>query len=176
MGKYRKAVFDVNNKPQLRPDMKYVWSKRRFDNRKPDIQSKNEHSQDLAIIASVMNYLYPETPYYIEQEYHTWIEDYCEVLHCGLTKKGKFYKQEVYFDTCCVINNVILLVESDDRSHYDEDYCKSNGYNYFAIKARDRIKDIWCRQNNICLLRLPYYLTIKEKSRIVSETIKNLSK
>lgn len=176
MKKYRKAVFNDDDKPQLRKDMKYIWSKKRFDNRKPDIQSKNEHTQDLAVIAAVMNYLYPKMSYYIEQEYHAWIEDYCEVLHCGLTKKGTFYKQEVYFDTCCVINGVILLIESDDRSHFDKDYCDKNGYNYYMIKARDKIKDVWCQRNNICLLRLPYYLTIKEKIRIVTETIQNLSK
>lgn len=54
-------------------------------------------------------------------------------------------------------NNIIALIEYDGEQHYRPvEYF--GGENKFKIQQiRDERKDIYCKENNILLIRIPYY-------------------
>lgn len=57
------------------------------------------------------------------------------------------------FDFCIYIDNKIYLIEYDGKQHF--------GIGRFASKyleINDRIKDDFAKQNNIDLIRIPYYV------------------
>lgn len=49
------------------------------------------------------------------------------------------------------------LIEFDGEQHFNANNRWWNTENYVSEQQdRDRIKDIWCRENNIPLIRIPY--------------------
>lgn len=80
-----------------------------------------------------------------------------------LEKENIFYEQEKTFSSCkdnrllrfdFYINNK-YLIEFDGIQHY-----QAHGWNNLEklneIKKRDQIKNNWCKENNIPLIRIPY--------------------
>lgn len=82
----------------------------------------------------------------------------------------EYFKQHI-FDDCAYINNLRfdfyipeynLAIEYDGEQHYrpvfpingDEEAMKKN---YWACKMRDEIKTAYCHDNNIRLLRIPFW-------------------
>lgn len=68
------------------------------------------------------------------------------------------YKQELPFDFATIDDkgNVTGLIEYDGSQHYIP-FEYFGGYKYFEIrKIRDSIKDSYCKENGIKLLRIPY--------------------
>ena len=104
-----------------------------------------------------------------------------ETLSCGcLSSKGEAKIQQILeenninfetqkqFDTCRVGNNIKArfdfyiidknyIIEYDGNVHY---YSKHSGWNneenLERVKNNDKIKNEWCKNNNIPLIRIPY--------------------
>lgn len=67
------------------------------------------------------------------------------------------YKNKLRFDFAILDNNNYpkLLIEFDGKHHYQEiEYFKSN---LKEIKKRDELKNQYCKERNIRLIRIPYY-------------------
>ena len=62
-----------------------------------------------------------------------------------------------------------LLIEYDGEQHFHK--IRNDRYNFKEIQKRDAFKNEWCLQNNIKLIRIPYYdfdkLTIENMRRII---------
>ena len=70
------------------------------------------------------------------------------------------YGTKLRFDFEVVINNKNVLIEYDGRQHFKPDKSKKswNNYeNFKKTKARDVIKNKYCTDNGIELIRIPYY-------------------
>lgn len=87
----------------------------------------------------------------------------------------------VYIDGCryrfdFYLPNYNLIIEYDGEQHYKPmRYCKDEAKNYIDFlkrQERDRIKNEYCKNNNINLLRIPYY----EKENIDSIIINYLQR
>lgn len=66
------------------------------------------------------------------------------------------YKGLLYYDFKVNLNNTFILIEYDGIQHFKE--TKKFGNDRLEIqKIRDRIKDDYCLNNNIKLIRIPYY-------------------
>lgn len=113
------------------------------------------------------------------EEYPDYIEDY----EGPKTVKNTIRLQSVFFDHVLFTEHFGIIFESDDRSHYDRDYCLQRGFNYEDIQKRDRIKNIWARRNNIKLVRLREYklengeykkVGEKEKMRILFKVLRDV--
>lgn len=68
-------------------------------------------------------------------------------------------------------DRVLLLIEYDGKQHSEpvEIFGGSNGYR--ETVSRDLIKDSYCKENKINLLRLPYTLTDREIEQKISNAI-----
>ena len=121
-------------------------------------------------------------------------------ISCGCIKsKGQFkinkilsenninYKTQISFDDCQYISNLLFdfgvynndnqlqyLIEYDGEQHY---FCKETGWNTEELlketQIRDQIKNNWCKEHNIPLIRIPYtaYKTLN-----ITDLILNTSK
>ena len=78
-----------------------------------------------------------------------------------LTKANIHFEREKRFDTCkdktmlpfdFYINNE-YLIEYDGNYHFDE---KQTSFNKEIAQKHDLIKNQWCKENNIPLIRIPY--------------------
>ena len=62
-----------------------------------------------------------------------------------------------------------LLIEYDGEQHFHE--IKNDRYDFQGLQKRDTFKNNWCLENNIELVRIPYYdfdkLTIENMRRII---------
>lgn len=70
------------------------------------------------------------------------------------------YKNRLRFDFYIPAYN--LLIEYDGIQHYEPVAYFGGDINFKVIKQRDRLKDEFAKNNNIKLLRIPYYLSFKE--------------
>ena len=87
-----------------------------------------------------------------------------------LTNNNISYKTQIQFEDCKYINNLsfdfgiyddnnilLYLIEYDGEQHYK---CSQQGWNTLEnleqTKIRDKIKNEWCKNNNIPLIRIPY--------------------
>lgn len=101
-----------------------------------------------------------------------------------LHEKGVKYKTQFAFPDCkykaplrfdfAVFDKhskLSFLIEYDGMQHYvDIDYF--GGSDEFELrKRRDKIKDDYCRNNNIDLLRIPYTLSMKDMRDIIIEKL-----
>ena len=62
-----------------------------------------------------------------------------------------------------------LLIEYDGEQHFHE--VRNDRYDFQGLQKRDAFKNNWCLENNIGLIRIPYYdfdkLTIENMRRII---------
>lgn len=68
-------------------------------------------------------------------------------------------------------NKVLGLVEYDGEFHFSQVY---KGDNYETTKIHDNRKNIYCQENNIPLLRIPYW-EYDNIDKILDEFIQNIS-
>ena len=65
-------------------------------------------------------------------------------------------KYVLRFDFAVVVNNELMLIEYDGIQHFKPyDYYGGDEY-YQKVLRRDKIKNKYCKDNNISLLRIPY--------------------
>lgn len=82
------------------------------------------------------------------------------------------YRKEYWFDDCRNIkplpfdfaifqNEKIVLIEADGQQHYEpfrfSDNKQENIDNFKLVQKRDSIKNKYCKDNGIKLIRIPYY-------------------
>ena len=84
-----------------------------------------------------------------------------------LDKNNIKYQTEISFEGCCntktnkplrfdfYINNQ-YLIEFDGEQHYKITSGWNNLDNFEKVQFRDQIKNQWCKENNIPLIRIPY--------------------
>jgi very-short-patch-repair endonuclease len=65
------------------------------------------------------------------------------------------HKRTLPFDF--YISNINLCIEYDGPIHYKRDQREKDDFGLECRKMRDKIKDDYCRKNNINLLRIPYW-------------------
>lgn len=85
-----------------------------------------------------------------------------------LEQNNIIFETQKQFDNCRVGNNIKArfdfyipnenyLIEYDGNVHY---YCNNQGWNnkenLIKVKNNDKIKNKWCKENNIPLIRIPY--------------------
>lgn len=75
------------------------------------------------------------------------------------TFKNCFNKNLLKFDF--YIRDLNTCIEYDGRQHFEESKFFGGEGEFFKIKQNDQIKDIYCRKNNIHLLRISYKDNIK---------------
>ena len=119
--------------------------------------------------------------YFYQAEWPDYIEDY----YGPKTATGTVRLQQVFFDHVLFTDNHAIIFESDDKSHYDQQYCIQKGFDYADIQRRDEIKDIWARRNDILLVRLREYkkqndkfvpVTKAEKLKIIFKVLRDVKK
>lgn len=84
-----------------------------------------------------------------------------------LTEHNIAFEQQKVFDTCknetylrfdFFLQDYNLLIEYDGQQHFYHD--NNNGWNtkenFGKTQMRDAIKNQWCKDNNIPLIRIPY--------------------
>ena len=72
------------------------------------------------------------------------------------TQYTVFIDKAYYRFDCAILddnNNLIRLVEFDGEQHYEE----SNFYDYQTTHHNDLLKNQYCKENNIPLVRIPYW-------------------
>lgn len=86
-----------------------------------------------------------------------------------LNKYNIYFKDEYIFENCKFPNtqfyakfdfyiNNKYLIEYDGRQHYiNEDNLWTNEQTFQKIQYRDNFKNQWCKENNIPLIRIPYW-------------------
>ena len=101
-----------------------------------------------------------------------------------LSEIGAHYKTEYKFDDCSNVlplrfdfvlfkdrkhSDVIGAIEYDGEQHYLPVSIFGGSDGLEKCKLRDKIKDDFCSNNNIPLLRLPYYLSEEEIEKKINE-------
>lgn len=98
-------------------------------------------------------------------------ECYIELLLIGI---GANFKPQYSFDDCkhiyklhfdfAILDNdqVLGLIEYDGKQHFEPIEFFGGQPAFIQTQKRDEIKNIYCRKNNIPLLRLPYTLSTQE--------------
>ena len=83
-----------------------------------------------------------------------------------LNENGITYKSQFSFDDCKNINklafdfylpNKNICIEFDGRQHFEPIEYFGGVYSLERQKIKDKIKDNFCKNNNIKLIRIPYY-------------------
>lgn len=85
------------------------------------------------------------------------------------------YKDKLRFDTCVTIDDKILLIEYDGIQHFEPIDYFGGEEGLRETQTRDRLKDEYCRTNNIPLLRISYNQSKDLENMIgnfISENIK----
>lgn len=81
-----------------------------------------------------------------------------------LESNNILFEQEKWFADCRDVNplpfdfylpNYNLLIEFDGKQHYEQGHFTHSHLSY--TQAHDAIKNAYCKENNINLLRIPYY-------------------
>lgn len=103
-----------------------------------------------------------------QNDYYSGQHKYEEIISAYLDELNIPYKREFVFNDCRGRSNVVMkfdfclfytepqkrmIIEVDERHHWEE-----------KVQKRDRIKNYYCAQNNIPLLRI-YYLDIKNSDK-----------
>lgn len=125
---------------------------------------KNNQEQDLYIIHSVCNKIFGAVneAWVYESEHRTYIADFLS-LRLIYKQANDPAQQECYFDHVVYYKDVPFIIESDDPSHYDKNYCLKKGWDYEDIVARDLLKDYWCEQMGYKLIRLRADWSIQQR-------------
>lgn len=82
------------------------------------------------------------------------------------------YKYTLPFDFAIFCNESLLcLIEYDGKQHYSPVELFGGEHGYLETKTRDEIKNNFCKNNDINLIRLPYTLSDKEIEQRIINTI-----
>ena len=87
----------------------------------------------------------------------------------------KINKTTYYFDFVILENNKILcFIEYDGVLHFEQDYYHgwNNEDNWIKTKTNDEIKNKYCKENTIPLIRIPYTDYDKLDIKYIEERIK----
>ena len=130
----------------------------------------NDQLWDGMLITQCMKEIFGNQGLYIS-EYRDYIEDF----ECPKNKAcTKFYMQQVFWDHVVFTpSGRVILIESDDPSHFNEEYCKLHDWDFENIKLRDKIKNNWAKKLGYDLLRLPHYLSDQQKKELIINIFKN---
>lgn len=93
-----------------------------------------------------------------------------------LEKHNIKYKREYMFDDCRNINplpfdfaiktdNKLKLIEFDGSQHFGESNYWGNKRTFKDIQRNDKIKNNYCKENNIPLLRIPYWWLRNDRAK-----------
>lgn len=83
------------------------------------------------------------------------------------------FKNKLPFDF--YIPSLNLCIEYDGKQHYEINGFKNNSRTLVDIKIRDTVKNIYCKNNNIKLLRIPYR-KFNDIENILTKEILNYNK
>lgn len=87
------------------------------------------------------------------------IEEYLTKHEINFIPQKRFkdcvYKKELPFDF--YIENLNIAIEYDGEQHYDKSHFEMNEEEFVCLKKRDNIKTQYCKNNNIKLIRIPYF-------------------
>lgn len=89
----------------------------------------------------------------ILQENNIIFEEQKTFSNCKFKDTGYLAKFDFW------VNNQ-FLIEYDGEQHYyykDSPYTWNNQLNYNKVKEHDLFKNNWCKENNIVLIRIPYF-------------------
>lgn len=87
------------------------------------------------------------------------------------TFPGCIYKKSLRFDFFIPEKNT--CIEFDGAYHFQySPYVHKSFSNFVEGKVRDRLKDIYCINNKINLIRVPYYLDKDQVSKVLSDCLK----
>ncbi len=94
-----------------------------------------------------------------------------EILISNLLKnKNIDFISQKYFEKCKYIKKLYfdfylpkynICIEYDGKQHYENIY--NSNQEFIKIQLRDNIKDTYCKDNNISLLRIRYDENVEEK-------------
>jgi hypothetical protein len=116
-------------------------------------------------------------PYCLETDGESKIRYFLNDKHINFKSQYRLRKFSSYhsFDFAVFdeINNLTLLIEYDGRAHYEPIYGEAA---FKSQKKNDTKKDTFCLENNIKLLRIPYWDFNKINDILSSTTIENTSK
>ena len=107
------------------------------------------------------------------------IDKYLKLLKVNYKKQVRFpeckyhYTLPFDFGVCDNQGNLLFLLEYDGEQHYRSVECFGGDKNFELTKIRDKIKDKYCQDNNIKLIRVKYDKTFKEIKTIINNTIEN---
>lgn len=85
-------------------------------------------------------------------------------------------KHRLRFDFAVFINDQIKLIEFDGRQHFDDKHTYFDLQGEDALKTarkHDNLKDSYCIDNNIPLLRIPYTKTVEEIKELLLSFLYN---
>lgn len=101
-----------------------------------------------------------------------------------LKDMGCTYKREYTFDDCKYIeklkfdfavfndqNQITQIIETDGKQHYEPIEWFGGKEHFEVTQIRDNIKNEYCKEHNIPLLRLPYYLSKEEMESEIKKVI-----
>lgn len=91
------------------------------------------------------------------------------------TFPGLIYKKQLKFDTCIYIDDLPCLIEFDGVQHFQPIKYFGGEEGFKKTKIRDQIKNEYCEQNNIPLLRIKY-TELAELENIIDEFINSIKK
>lgn len=105
-----------------------------------------------------------------------------KAIRLYLEKNNIYFKQEYIFEDCkykrvlpfdFYISNYNLCIEFDGRQHFESNEYFGGEERLKTTQKRDRIKDDYCMENSINLLRISYY-DIDDIDGILDEEFKRL--
>lgn len=131
-------------------------------------------NQFTALPAKIMNGHITSCGCRIQSSGEEYIEKLLNELNINFISQYTFddckSKYVLRFDFAIVDNNKVLgLIEYDGRQHFEPIEIFGGNKGFEDTKKRDEIKNLYCKLNNIPLIRLPYTLSIDEIKNKINE-------
>ena len=107
----------------------------------------------------------------------SWIADFLNQMHVKFKKQYTFedcraiYRLRFDFALLSPTNEVLHLIEYDGAQHYKAVPFYGGEVGLECRRAHDKIKDTYCKENNIPLTRLPYTMSMSELKRAIKNII-----
>lgn len=160
----RKANYDLEG------PLVYKKRYKDFFDKKDRTRIGNDQLWDGMLIEQCMKIAFANQGLYIS-EYRDYIEDF---RYPKNEKHTKFYMQQVFWDHVVFTpSGKVVLFESDDPSHFSREFCALHKWNFEDIQLRDKIKNTWAQKLGYDLVRLPHYLSDREKKELILNVFKN---
>ena len=104
------------------------------------------------------------------------ISEYLCTLRVSFIEQFSFndckHKQKLKYDFCVLINDTVkCLIEYDGKQHFEPNDYFGGERSYTKTILRDEIKNTYCKEHNLPLLRLPYYLADEEIKYQISKIL-----